>query len=183
MARSTRNRQVTENDKGYHKSQSIGAPAQETANARVHMIGPFRKANLTTGMSAVAMTVGGVDSDAATSQLAHSAGEILGMAYQFNANITAGGASAVVVQPTVAPLGVDANVAVAGNSVAIPSGGSTPPKGVVDQTSPVAKFNKGDALGVQIVSTNGSLAPTTDDFNVWLLVRWAPSPLETANNL
>lgn len=180
MARKTGNETIQQNDKGFHRGARDGAPAQETANARVVVIGPFRKANLAAGLSAVAMTLGGVDADAPTSIQAHSAGKILGIQYGVNALITAGGASAIVVQPTVAPAGVDANVAVQGNSVAIASAASgNPQRGIPDQTNEI-KFSKGDALGMQIVSTNGSFAPTTDDFACFLIVRYHPSPIDPA---
>ncbi len=178
MARKTGNVTVEELAKGGpHRGTRTGAPAQETANARVIPIGPFRRANLTAGMSATAMTLGGVDSDAPVSLQAHSAGHIIGVQYQVNALVTAGGASAIVVQPTIAPNGVDANVAVAGNSVSIASAGSgAPQKAVVDQTAETP-FAKGDALGMQVVSTNGGLVPaTTDDLACWLLVRFVASP-------
>lgn len=174
--RSTKNRQIEEKDNGSHFDRAFNAPAHETANARVQIIGPFRKANLTVSMAAVAMTLGGVDTDAPVSLLAHSAGKILGIQYGVNALVTAGGASSIVVQPTIAPLGVDANVAVAGTSTAIASAATgNPQRAVVDLAE--VNFNKGDALGMQIVSTSGTLAPaTTDDFACWLIVRWAASP-------
>lgn len=182
MARKTKNETIMELDKGGHRGTRNGAPAQETANARVQLIGPFRKANLTVSMAAVAMTLGGVDADAPVSVQAHSAGKILGIQYQVNALITAGGASSIVVQPTVAPAGVDSAVAVAGNSVAIASKASgAPQRDIPDQTTEIS-FAKGDALGMQIVSTSGTLAPaTTDDFACWLIVRFAPSPLAPPN--
>src|SRR5215831_10432041 len=120
--RSTKNVTVEENDKGVHKEYAQNAPAQETVNARVDLVGPFRKANLTAGLSATALTAGGVDADAPISVLAHSNGQIIGVEYKFSANITAGGASAATVQPTVAPAGI--NPAAAGSSVAVASGGT-----------------------------------------------------------
>jgi len=174
--RSTKNRQIEELDSGAHRDQPFNAPANESANARVAAIGPFRKANLTVSMSAVAMTLGGVDADAPVSLLAHSSGKILGIQYGVNALLTAGGASTIVVQPTIAPKGVDANVAVAATSTAIASAASgNPQRAVVDLAE--TAFNKGDALGMQIVSTSGTMAPaTTDDFAAWLLVRYDASP-------
>lgn len=181
MARNTRNETITENDRGGHTATSTGAPANETANARVHTIGPFRKANPTAGLSATAMTLGAVDSDAPTQMLMHSAGRIIGMIAQSNANITAGGASAVILQPQVAPAGL--SPANQGTAVNLASGGTNPQMSVTDQpvtassSGPVngVPFAKGDGLGCTI-ATNGAFAPTTADISVWLIVKYLPSP-------
>lgn len=180
MSRKIGNETVMELGGGHgHRGSRNGAPAQETANSRTEVIGPFRRANLTASMTPTAMTLGGVDADAPNQILAHSAGRVLGLIYGVNALITAGGASSIVVQPTVAPAGVAANVAVAGNSVAIASAATgNPQNGVVDQTaSDGFSFKKGDGLGMEVVSTSAGLTPaTTDDLAAWLIVRWAPSP-------
>jgi hypothetical protein len=163
---------VEQLDSGAHRETANNAPAQETVNARVDMLGPFRHANEAIDLSAVACTAGGVDSDAPVSILAHSAGQIVGIAYKFSANITAGGATAATVQASIAPGGK--TPAAAGDAVAVASGGSDPQLGVVDQSTPVA-FAKGDGLGINL-STSHTFAPTTDDFDAYLIVRWAASP-------
>jgi hypothetical protein len=176
MARKIGNETVMELGGGHgHRGTRNGAPAQETANARVQVIGPFRHANTAIDLSASAMTLGGVDADAPTQMLAHSAGKVLGLIYQFNALVSAGGAAAAVIQPTVAPAGVVASAAVAGNVVNVASAASgNPQNGVPDQTNEIS-FSKGDGLGV-VLSTSHTFAPTTDDLAVFLVVRWAPSP-------
>lgn len=175
MSRSTKNRQVEELDNGSHRDQPFSAPANETANARVQTIGPFRHANTAIDLSAVAMTLGGVDADAPTQYLAHSSGKILALIYSFNALVSAGGATAASFQPTVAPAAVAANSAVAGNAVNVASAASgNPQNGVFDQTKDIP-FAKGDSLGVAMSSSH-TFAPTTDDAAVFLVVRFDPSP-------
>lgn len=177
MARSTKNRQITPKDNGTHSDFPFEAPVDESANARVQQLGPFRRANLTAGLSATALTVGGVDADAPTLMLAQSPGVLIGLIYQFNANVTAGGAAAAILQPTIAPLGV--TPAAAGDVVNVASGGAAAQVGVVDTLKSgigaEIPFNKGDGLGIT-VATNGAFAPTTDDLSVYLIVRWAPAP-------
>lgn len=180
MARNTQNVLVTQNDRGGHRQAPGNAPAVETANARVHTIGPFRKANPTAGLAATAMTLGGVDTDAPTQQLMHSSGRVLAVIAQSNANITAGGASAVILQPQVAPSGL--NAANQGTAVNLASGGSNPQMGVTDQpnttvngvSQPGFAFAKGDGL-LCTIATNGAFAPTTADISVWLVVQYDPS--------
>lgn len=169
--RSNKNVTVEENDKGVHREYAQNAPAQETVNARVDILGPFRRPNLAAGLSATALTLGGIDADAPISVLAHSAGQIIGVEYKFSANISAGGASAAIVQPTVAPAGLSPVAQGAATNVA--SGGTNPQLGVVD-LAPVS-FAKGDGLGVT-VATNGAFAPVTADLDVYLIVRYAASP-------
>jgi hypothetical protein len=172
MSRSTKNRQIEEMATGGHRDLPFNAPANETANARVDMLGPFRHANCAIDLSAVATTMGGVDADAPVSILAHSSGKIIGIAYKFSANITAGGTSAATVQASIAPSGK--TPAAAGDAVLVASGGSDPQLAVADESVEVA-FKKGDGLGVNL-STSHTFAPTTDDFDAYLIVRWDASP-------
>lgn len=179
MARSNQNRRVT--DKGTARADEFGnvGPAVESANARVDLLGPFRRANMVINMSAVQLTAGGVDADAPTSIQAHSPGKILGISYKFSANISAGGATAAQLQASVAPAATQ-TAAAQGDAVAVASGGTLAQAAVVDSTLSAQPteiaFNKGDLLGIQL-STSGTLAPaTTDDCDAYLIVRWAPSP-------
>lgn len=179
MARNTSNRLIEQLDPGTHRDTPNNGPAQESANARVDTIGPFRKANLAVSLSSVALTLGGVDADAPTSYQAHSSGKILGVTYKFSANITAGGATAAQFQPTVAPAATQ-TAAAQGDVVAVASGGSLAQAAVVDSTISAVgaeiPYKKGDLLGVQI-STSGTLAPAnTNDADVYLIVRWDASP-------
>lgn len=171
MSRSTKNVQVSELQNGTHREIPFNEAAQETYNARVNQLGPFRKANLAIDLSAVALTRGGVDADAPTSVLAHSDGVVVAIAYKFGANISAGGATAAQLQATLAP--GNANTAAKGDLIAVASGGSAAQAAVVDLATPVA-FKKGDALGV-VISTSHTFAPTTDDVDVDLIVRYAAS--------
>lgn len=173
MARNTSNRQVEQLDPGSHRDVPNNGPAVETANARVDMLGPFRRANLAINVSAQQLTLGGVDADAPTSMQAHSSGKILAVNYKFAANITAGGATAAQIQASIAPAATQ-TAAAAGDVVAVASGGTLAQAAVVDESAEVA-FKKGDLLGVQL-STSGTFAPTTDDLDVYLVVRWDASP-------
>jgi len=140
------------------------------------MIGPFRKANLGASQAATAMAAGGaVDTDAPTQIRMHSSGHILALVYDFDALVTAGGASAATIQPTIAPAGVLANVANAttGNVVVASAASGNPQGGPVDLIE--TKYAKGDALGVTLASAAG-FTPTTVDLAVWLVVRDDASP-------
>lgn len=178
MARSNSNRLVE--DLGTARRDTTGSvgPGVESANARVDMLGPFRRANLAINLSAVQLTAGGVDADAPTGVLAHSPGKIIGIAYKMSANVTAGGATAAQVQASVAPAAT-LTAAAQGDAAAIASGGSLAQTGVIDMTTSALPseiaFSKGDVLGLQL-STSGTFAPTTADFDAYLIVRWAPSP-------
>ena len=169
--RSTKNRQIEELDNGAHRDRPFNAPANETANARVELIGPLRHANLAIDLSAVALTAGGVDSDAPTTVMAHSSGNILGFSYKLSGTVTAGGATAAQLQAVVAPAG--ASPVVKGDVLAIPSGGASAPVGVFDSAE--VAFKKGDAIGM-VVTTSHTFAATTDDLDCYLIVRWDPSP-------
>lgn len=174
MARNTSNRLVEQLDSGAHRDTPNNGPAQESANARVDMLGPFRRANLAINLSAVQLTLGGVDADAPTSLQAHSSGKIIGLSYKFSANITAGGATAAQVQASIAPAATQ-TAAAAGDVAAVASGGSLAQAQNVDQTNEVS-FNKGDLLGVQL-STSGTFAPAgSNDIDAYLIVRWNASP-------
>lgn len=175
MARSTANRLIEQLDTGAHRESSSNVgPAVESANARVDILGPFRRANLAINISAQPLTLGGVDADAPTTVQAHSSGKILAVNYKLGVNITAGGATAVQLQPTVAPAATQ-TLALAGDVVAIASGGTLAQAAVVDESAEVA-FNKGDLLGVQI-NSSGTLAPAgSNDIDVYLVVRWNASP-------
>jgi hypothetical protein len=172
-SRNTSNRMVEQLDPGSHRDLPNNSPAVESANARVDILGPFRRANLAINLSAVQLTLGGVDADAPTSLQAHSSGKILAVSYKFSANITAGGATAAQIQASVAPAATQ-TAAAAGDVTAVASGGTLAQAAVSDESSEVS-FNKGDLLGVQL-STSGTFAPTTADLDVYLVVRWAASP-------
>lgn len=173
-SRNTSNRQIEQLDTGAHR-ELVGnvGPAVETANARVDLLGPFRRANLAINLSAVQLTLGGVDADAPTSLQAHSSGKILSVSYKMSANITAGGATAAQLQASIAPAATQ-TVAAKGDVVAVASGGTLAQAALVDQAAEVP-FAKGDLLGVQL-STSGTFAPITADLDVYLVVRWDASP-------
>lgn len=177
--RQTQNRRVTTTDNGGHKTEAGNVVAEETENARFEQLGPFRKANLAIDLAAVAMSVGGVDADAAGSMIASRAGAIAGIAYAFDAPVSAGGASAATIQAAVAPGGQPTALAAQGNAFLVASGGAQ--SAVLDEsTGSIAKglekgmipFKEGDLLGV-LLSSSHTFAPTTADLDVYLLVRWA----------
>ncbi len=172
MARQTFNRRVTTLDSGKQVTDPTNAPAVESENARFDQIGPLRKANLAINLAAVALTAGGVDADAPVNIVAGRAGEIVGIAYGFSAAIAAGGAPA-------APLPATVNGPAKGDLFSIASGGAQAAvlnETAGDVTSGPSKgaitFQEGDLLSVAI-TTNGTFAPTTDDVQAYLLVRWA----------
>lgn len=171
MARNTSNRLIEQLDSGAHR-ESVGnvGPAVESANARVDYVGPFFQTNMAANQSGAQLVT------TPNSQLgipAHSSGKVIGIAYRINAPVSAGGASAVQLQATVAPAAT-LTAAAQGDALAIPSGGSLAPTGSQDESTEVP-FSKGDMLGVN-VSTSGTFAPTTADMDVYLVVRWNPSP-------
>lgn len=182
MARQTQTRMVQTKDNGGHKTDPTNAPAIETENARLEMLGPFRHANCAINLAAVQMGFGGatgVETDVPTGLVAPRAGVIVGVSYAFDAAVSAGGATAAQVQASVAPGGVAGTVTAQGNKFPIASGGAQ--SAVLDEsTGAIAKgidkgmiaFAEGDYLGVQL-STSGTFAPTTADLDVFLLVRWA----------
>jgi hypothetical protein len=173
MARNTSNRLIEQLDPGSHRDVPNNAPAVETANARVDIIGPFRQVQVAANQSAVALSTGISGTDGQPGIIAHSAGKILGMTYSFNAAVTAGGATAAQLQATVAPAAT-LTAAAQGDVVAVASQASPRQAATIDQSADIL-FNKGDAIGVNL-STSGTFAPTTVDVDVFLIVRWAASP-------
>lgn len=174
MARSVQNRLIE--DLGNARRDTPGnaaGPAVESANARVQLVGPFKQVQVAASQSGVALSSILSGADGQPGVVAHSPGKILGLTYSLNAAITAGGATAAQLQATVAPAAT-LTAAVAGDVVAITSQASPRQVGAVDQTTEVP-FAKGDVLGVNL-STSGTFAPTTVDVDVYLIVRWAPSP-------
>jgi hypothetical protein len=184
MSRQTFNRRVTTLDGNgigqngpQHKTEATNASAEETENARFEQLGPFRNGALAIDLAAVAMTAGGVDAKAPAAMIAGRKGVICGIAWFSTAPITAGGASALTLQPAVGPGG--AALAAQGTPVVVASGGLQ--QAVVDQiggsvTKGLDKgyipFNEGDNLGV-LLSTSHTFAPVTGDIVVYLLIRWA----------
>lgn len=181
MARSTTTRRIEQLDSGSKKVESAsGQPAVETENARFEVLGPFRHANLAIDLSAVAMTLGGVDSDAPQGIVAPRAGAIVGITYASDAAISAGGASAMTLQASVSPGGVAGTPANQGSAFVVASGGAQ--SASLDMVGGSIKkptfdagfvpFNEGDWLQV-LLSTSHTFAPTTADVDVYLAVRWA----------
>ena len=169
--RSTKNRQIEELDNGAHRDRPFNAPANETANARVELIGPLRHANLAIDLSAVALTAGGVDADAPTTVMAHSSGKILGFSYKFSGSRLGGRRDRGPAAGGRRPGGRDP--VVQGDVKAIASGASAAPVGVFDRAE--VTFAKGDAVGM-VVTTSHTFAATTDDLDCYLIVRWDASP-------
>lgn len=172
MARNTSNRLIEQLDTGAHR-ETVGnvGPAVESANARVDYVGPFFQTNMAANQSSVALTT---TPNAQLGIPAHSSGKILGIAFRINAPVSAGGATAVQLQASVAPAAT-LTAAAQGDALAIASGGSLAPTGVLDEVTAEVPFAKGDMLGIN-VSTSGTFAPTTADMDCWLVVRWNPSP-------
>lgn len=171
MARSVANRLIE--DLGNARRDTAGpaaGPATESANARVELVGPFSQANVAASQSGVAMVAG---SNTQTGIVAHSPGKIIGITYNFNAAITAGGATAAQFQATVAPAAT-LTAAAQGDALAVASQASPRQAGTLDESAEVP-FAKGDVLGINL-STSGTLAPTTVELDAYLVVRWAPSP-------
>lgn len=172
MPRSTSNRQVDALDNGAKRDFTSNAPAQESANARVDLLGPFKQVQVAASQSAAPLSSNLSGADGQPGILAHSPGKILGITYSFNAAVTAGGATAAQLQATVAPAAT-LTPAVQGDVVAVASQASPRQALVVDQANELS-FSKGDSLGVNL-STSGTFAPTTVDLDVYLIVRWNPA--------
>jgi hypothetical protein len=156
MARVTKNRLVEDLGNGSKRASKFNGPATESENARFYQGESFRQDSVASGQSAVALTLGGIDTHAPTSFVAGRAGVIAGVAWSLS---TASTHTAGSVQVTV---GGTAK----GDVVKIDGGGTA---AVVDQSVDVA-FNEGDLIGVA-VTTDGSWTPTPH-LNVWPLIRW-----------
>lgn len=173
MARSVQNRLVEDLGSARRDTAGNNGPGVESANARVQLVGPFKQVQVAASQTTVALSSILSGADGQPGVIAHSPGKILGLTYSFNAAVTAGGATAAQLQATVAPAATLTAAAV-GDVAAVASQASPRQAGAVDQSAEVS-FSKGDSLGVQL-STSGTFAPTTVDVDVYLIVRWAPSP-------
>ena len=162
MARITSNRLV-EDLNGSKRVTNSNAPAVESEMARQVQLGPFRSDNLAIDLTATVLTLAATDASAPAFIRAQRAGRIVGMTYDYNAAISAGGASA-------ASFRVTKNGTAAGVTTTTPSGGGSAVGGVVDQTTEIA-FAEGDKLSAA-VTTSHTFAPTTCDLCVYLIVRW-----------
>ena len=170
--RSTKNRQIEELDNGAHRDRPFNAPANETANARVELIGPLRHANLAIDLAAVALTAGGVDSDAPTTVMAHSSGKILGFSYKLSGSRHRRAARPPRSSRPSSPPRARTRSSRA-TSWRSPAAACAAPVGVFDSAE--VTFAKGDAVGM-VVTTSHTFAATTDDLDCYLIVRWDASP-------
>lgn len=172
MARSVSNRLIEDLGTARRDTTNNG-PAQESANARVQLVGPFKQVQVAASQTAVALSAILSGADGQPGIVAHSPGKILGLTYSFTAAVTAGGATAAQLQATVAPAAT-LTAAAQGDVFAVASQASPRQASAVDETAEIS-FSKGDSLGA-ILTTSGTFAPTTTDLDVYLIVRWAPSP-------
>ena len=156
--RQTFNRRVETRGPAGFAEFTTDAPAFETEAARQDMVGPLRKANVAIPSSAVALSIGGVDTDAGTGITAMMDGQVIGLSWAWTAAPTH---TAGTVQAT---LGGTAS----GDVVTIDGAVS----GVKRFATPVA-FVEGNLLGAK-VTTDANFLPANDDLSVWLLVRWNP---------
>jgi hypothetical protein len=164
MSRVTTNRKIEDLGNGNKRAEAFNAPAFESEAARQDLSPLMRHVNLAIDLTAVALTAGGVDSDAPAYFIAARAGFIDSFTYDISAAISAGGASAFALQCTV-------NGTATGNILTVPSGGGSAVSGVQDQTTPVA-FAEGDKLSL-VVTTSHTFAPTTADLAAALFIRYA----------
>lgn len=155
---STTNRLVTNNDNGTKRETLTNGPASETEWARNQQLGPLRKANVGANASAVALTLGGVDTDAGSAIVAPQDGQIVALQWAWTAAPTH---TAATFQATLG--------GTAGGDVVTIDQAQT---GAVVMKTPIA-FVAGNSLGAK-VTTDANFLPVTDDLSVWLTVRWNP---------
>ena len=149
-------------DNGTFRKTQSNAPFNESDNARLLMVGPFRFPNIGASQAATGMTLGGVDSDAPKDTQMLRGGRIKGVYVRQSAAITGG---SVTIQPK------KGSSAEGGTVVLTTSSGQKLWKTYTEDAAPTFKGadTTADDLGVDISSAAG-VTPTTTDISVWVAV-------------
>jgi hypothetical protein len=148
---------VEELDNEKHRESTTRAPAQETYGARVRQLGAWRQDNVADSQSGVALPYQSETAAALKETVRMRKGEILGVAWNVNAAITAGVAT---VKPTVDGTQV-------GEAVSVVH--ATAVSGFTMFATPVA-YAQGAKIGVKI-TTDANVDPNTSELGVEVLVR------------
>lgn len=158
----------------FRETDFPSAQAIESENSRFEQFAYYRQAQVAASQTTTLATVNGVDANAHPRALAPRAGTLKGILIDTQGTITAGGASAIVL--TVMLNGVATTLV---GKIASGTGANATTQveltdaSVFPNPNPVVAFNKGDSIAVQ-VSSSGTLAPTTINVGIDVLVRWAP---------
>lgn len=146
------------------RETSFDAPAIETVNARMEMLGIFRDDSIGANQAATAMTVQAIDATAPTHVMAAVGGTIIGLSVEAVSTTTHGAISAgtMTCRATVGGVAV-------GNTATLTASIES---ATVIFSPPIAYASQA-LLGVTLASA--SLAPTSSLARVYLLVRHEPA--------